>query len=82
MKKTTVYEDKQKKLEEHTRACPKCGYPVLDTMTQCPNCKEKLTPTGYQPLSDEKIKKIRYVTYTIGAIISIVLIVLIIVFRK
>ena len=82
MKKTTIYEDKKEKLEKRTRPCPNCGYPVLDHMTQCPNCKQKLTPTGYQPLSDEKIKKIRYVTYTIGAIISIVIIVLIIVFRK
>ncbi len=82
MKKTTIYEDKKAKAEQRTYACPNCGYPVMDHMTQCPNCKQKLTPRGYVPLSDEKIKKIRYVTYTIGAIISIVIIVLIIVFRK
>ncbi len=82
MKKTTIHEDKRAKLEKHTLACPNCGYPVLDHMTQCPNCKSKLTPVGYQPMSDQKIKKIRWITYSIGAVISIAIIVLIIVFRK
>ncbi len=82
MKKTTIYEDKKAKIEQRTHACPHCGYPVLDHMTECPRCKKKITPTGYVPMSDEKIKKIRWITYSIGAVISIVIIVLIIVFRK
>lgn len=82
MKKTTIYEDKKEKLEQRTRACPNCGYPVLDHMTQCPRCKAELTPSGYQPMSDEKIKKIRRITYSIGAVISVIIIILIIVFKK
>ncbi len=86
MKKTTVYEDAKKKkaqrLDRHTVACPYCGTPVLDHMTQCPHCKKELTPAGYQPLSDQKIKKIRIVTYSIGAVVTVAIIVLLIVFRK
>ncbi len=81
-KKTTIEEDRRARAEKHVLSCPNCGSPVLDHMTQCPKCKAKLTPKGYQPMSDEKIKKIRYITYTIGAVISIAIIVLIIVFRK
>lgn len=86
MKKgNTVYEDRelkrQRDIERHSLACPHCSKPVLDHMTECPHCKGKLTPVGYQPLSDEKIKKIRIVTYTIGAIVAIAVIVLVIFLR-
>lgn len=85
-KRNTVYEDEQEKrdrqLREHTVSCPHCGNPVLDHLTECPHCKGKLTPRGYQPLSDEKIKKIRIVTYSIGVVVAIVVIVLIFMFRK
>ena len=86
MKKgNTVYEDRElkkaKDLERHTLACPKCGKPVLDHMTECPHCKEKIKSGGYTPLSDEKIRKIRYITYTIGAIVAIGIIVWLIFFR-
>ena len=85
MKKNTVYEDREEKrrkdIERHTLACPHCGKPVLDHMTECPHCKEKLKPTAYQPLSDEKIKKIRIITYSVGAVVAIALIVYLIFFR-
>lgn len=82
MKRTTVYEDraerKRRDMDRHTRACPHCGKPVLDHMTECPHCKKKLEPEGYQPLSDEKIKKIRYITYSIGAVVAVAIILLIV----
>ncbi len=69
MKKgNTVYEDREEEKEMHTVQCPHCGCPVPDHLTVCPHCKGALKPRGYQPLSDEKIKKIRYITYTIGAL--------------
>lgn len=84
-KRTTVYEDqelkRQKTLEKHTVLCPHCNKPVLDHMTECPHCKGKLTPRGYQPLSDEKIKKIRIVTYSIGAVVAIGIILMLIFLR-
>ncbi len=85
MKKTTVYEDREKKraerIDRHTVACPHCGAPVLDHMTKCPHCGGELTPVGYQPLSDKKIKKIRWITYSIGAVVTVVIIVLLILYR-
>ena len=85
-KRNTVYEDRElkkaKDLERHTLACPNCGKPVLDHMTECPHCKGELTPAGYQPLSDQKIKKIRIITYTVGALVSIAIIVFLIFFRN
>ncbi len=86
MKKgNTVYEDREEKRqaqrEKHTLACPHCGKPVLDHMTQCPHCKGELKPAGYQPLSDKKLRKIRIVTYTIGAIVSVVIIALILIYK-
>ncbi len=85
-KKNTVYEDRDEKraerLNRHMVACPYCGTPVLDHMTQCPHCKKELKPVGYQPLSDQKLKKIRIVTYSIGAVVTVVIIVLLFVLRK
>lgn len=85
MKKNTVYEDREikrkKDLERHSLACPNCGQPVLDHMTECPHCKAKLSPAGYRPLSDEKLKKIRIVTYSIGALVAVGLIVFLIFFH-
>lgn len=84
-KRNTVYEDReerrQKVLAQHTLACPHCGKPVLDHMKECPHCKGELEPVGYQPLSDEKIKKIRIVTYTIGAVVAVGVLIYLIFFR-
>jgi len=33
--------------EKHLRPCPHCGKDVLDHMTQCPFCKEEISPLGY-----------------------------------
>lgn len=75
MKKTTVYEDREEKkrkyAEEHTVECPYCGEGVLDHMTKCPHCGKALSPKGYQPLSDSKIKKIRIITYSVGMVLAI-----------
>ena len=83
--RNTVYEDRERKrqreLEKHTVICPHCKKPVLDHYTECPHCKGKLEPRGYQPLSDEKIKKIRIVTYTVGGIIAVGIIVYLMFFR-
>lgn len=84
-KKTTVYEDEEEKrrkdFERHAMLCPKCGQPVLDHMTECPHCHAELTPSGYRPLSDEKIKKIRIVTYTVGALVAVGLMIFLIFFH-
>ena len=79
-KKTTVYEDREEKqrkyVEKHTVLCPHCGAEVLDHMTECPQCKEKLTPKGYTPLTDKQIKKIKLITFSVGMVIAIVVLVL------
>lgn len=87
MKKgNTVYEDREEKqkrqAEKHTLACPHCGQPILDHMTECPHCKEPLVPAGYQPMSDQKIKKIKLITFSVGMVIAIALIVVLVVLKK
>lgn len=74
--------NKRSNLEKHTVACPHCGFPVLDHMTECPKCHGELKPSGYQPMNEKKIRKIRWITYSIGAVISVVIIILIILYRK
>ena len=86
MSNKTVYEDqeerKQKYAEEHFTECPHCGEPVLDSMRKCPHCGGELTPKGYQPLTDEKIKKIKIVTFSVGMVIAVTIVVLYLVFWK
>lgn len=79
-KNTTVYEDqeakRQKYADEHFIECPHCGQDVLDHMRQCPHCGGKLTPKGYQPLTDKQIKKIKIIGYAIGLPLAIGLVIL------
>ncbi len=85
-KKNTVYEDREEKrrksVERHTVVCPHCGQTVLDHMRECPHCKEKLPLSGYQPLSDAKIKKIRIITWSVGAVVAIAVVVCYLLFWK
>lgn len=85
MKGNNVYEDKaekeekrrrkrQEQLQEHTLLCPHCGKNVLDHMTKCPHCGGELTPVGYQPMDEKKIKKIKIVTFIVGMAVAIAVI--------
>lgn len=85
-KKTTVYEDMEEKQEKrlakqreyqekHTVFCPHCKKNVLDHMTKCPHCGEKLTPVGYTPMDEKKIRKIKIIGYIVGfAVLAVVLV--------
>ncbi len=85
-KRTTVYEDRDRKqreyVEKHTAVCPHCGAKVLDHMTKCPSCGGELTPSGYQPLSEKKIKKIKLITFLIGMAIAVVVVYFLVFYRK
>ena len=79
-KQTTVYEDREEKrrkyAEEHFIECPHCGDEVLDHMTKCPHCGGKLEPKGYQPLTDQQIKKIKLIAYPICMVVAVVILIL------
>lgn len=64
------------RLEKHTVLCPHCGQPVLDHMTQCPHCGGELTPAGYQPMDETKLKKIKTITFIVGMVIAVAVLVL------
>ncbi len=85
MKRNTVYEDReikrQKGLEKHSIVCPHCGKPALDHMTECPHCKGKLTPRGYVPPDEKKLKIIKIISYSVGTVVAIGLIIYLIFFR-
>ena len=51
-------------------------------MTKCPSCGGELTPSGYQPLSEKKIKKIKLITFLIGMAIAVVVVYFLVFYRK
>lgn len=93
MKKgNTVYEDKaikeeerrrkrQEQLKKHTVTCPHCGKDVLDHMTKCPHCEGELTPAGYKPMDEGRLKKIRAITYSIGIVVAVAIFVFILLYK-
>lgn len=93
MKRNTVYEDRAEKeekrrqrhmeqREKHTVICPHCGKNALDHMTECPHCKGKLTPTGYVPMSEEKMKKVKRIVTVVSVVLTVVIAVMLYFFRK
>ncbi len=91
-KKTTVYEDEERKkqerikkrqaqLEKHLVPCPHCGEKVLDHMTKCPKCGGVLVPRGYTPMDPKKERTLKTVGWVVGILGVIVVIVLTILFR-
>lgn len=68
---------REARMEKHTVICPHCGKNALDHMTECPHCKGKLTPRGYQPMEEGRLKKIRTVLFLVGLAVAIGVIVLV-----
>lgn len=68
-------EKRQAKLERHVVRCPHCGENALDHMTKCPHCGGELTPRGYRPPDEEKMKKVRTWCYIIGFAVFAVIVV-------
>ncbi|MDE7296470.1 MAG: hypothetical protein K2N84_04315 [Clostridia bacterium] len=58
------------RLEKHAVDCPHCGKSVLDHMTKCPYCEGGLTPRGYRPVDEAKMKKIKSVAFIVGLVIA------------
>lgn len=86
-KNSNIYEDREERqrkyAEEHFVECPHCGEGVLDHMTKCPHCGGELKPKGYQPLTDQQLKKIKRITFAIGMVIAVaVLLVYFLVIKK
>lgn len=52
--------------------CPHCGKNVLDHMKACPFCKNTLTPSGYQGMTEEAIKRTRKKLNFIGIIVAVI----------
>ena len=48
-------------LQKHIVLCPHCGKEALDHMTKCPSCGGELSPRGYDPRNDEKLRPVRRV---------------------
>lgn len=91
-KRTTVYEDEERKrqerikkrqaqIEKHLVVCPHCGEKVLDHMTKCPKCGGVLTPRGYTPMDPKKMKLIKTIGWVVGIVGVIVAVTLVIVLR-
>lgn len=73
-KEERKFERLQKREERnysHVTLCPSCGQEVLDHMTKCPHCGAELTPSGYVPMDEAKMKKIKTVLYIVGIIAAI-----------
>ncbi len=86
-KKTTVYEDEERKkqerikkrqaqIEKHLVTCPHCGGKVLDHLTECPKCGGALVPRGYRPMDPKKLKVFKAVGWAVGiaGVIAVILI--------
>ena len=89
-KKTTVYEDEERKreariqkrkaqIEKHLVTCPHCGERVLDHLTKCPKCGGVLTPRGYTPMDPKKERLFKTIGWVVGILGVIAVIVLAIV---
>lgn len=91
-KKTTVYEDEERKrqartekrraqIEKHLVVCPHCGEKVLDHMTKCPKCGGPLVPRGYRPMDPKKEKMFKAIGWAVGIVAVLVFVVLMIVYH-
>lgn len=69
--KQTKEERREARESRHKLPCPHCGKTVLDHMTQCPYCGGKLTPRGYNPPDEKKMKTIKIVCWVVGFIVAI-----------
>lgn len=63
------------RLEKHAVDCPHCGKSVLDHMTKCPYCEGELTPRGYRPADEAKMKKIKSVLFAVGLVIAVAVVI-------
>lgn len=66
-----------KRFERYLVPCPNCGRDILYHMTQCPFCKEAVTPQYYKPMDPDKAKKIKLALAVIGFIIVFILLFLV-----
>ena len=64
-------ERRERNMMRHLTNCPHCGQEVLDHMTKCPQCGGELTPKGYRPPDEKKLKIAKTVCYTIGFAVAI-----------
>ena len=74
-------ERRERNITRHLTNCPHCGQEVLDHMTQCPHCKGELTPKGYRPPDEKKLKIAKIVGYTVGFAVAIGIAIWIIFFK-
>jgi uncharacterized membrane protein YvbJ len=66
--------------EKHIVKCPHCGKDMLDHMSECPSCHEKIEHK-YSPMDEVRLKRVKMITNVVGAIIAIGLIVWILIGR-
>ena len=74
-------ERRERKLTRHLTNCPSCGHEVLDHMTKCPQCGGELTPKGYRPLDEKKLKIAKIVCYSVGFAVAAGLVIWLLFFR-
>ena len=65
----------------HVTNCPHCGQEVLDHMEKCPHCGGELTPGGYRPLDEKKLKIAKWVCYPVFIALALGLAVWLLFFR-